>query len=1064
MEVTPSNSEKNFMFSRPSEYYKNMRPEYFSDSEVNYEIPLTEELFDLQMDLLSTKKLQSAFESFIVDLVLRLITPNIKPQTGPDGGGDGKVDAETYEASTDISDKWFSEEKGAKKGEKWAFAISCKFQWKPKIESDVKKIAETNRGYTRILFFSNQYIKSSVRTEIEKKLTTKFGIKVDIFDRLWCQQAVFQQNCLDIALTKLGFSDEYKKCVRKIGPMDRRRMERLEEIEKSILCPITGLNTTYVDSLLTTCILSRELNRPKTEVEGRFYRALCECENHGTPQQKFNIIYEYAWTLYFWFDDFEKTYDKYLSLKPFISEDCTVYRLEKITNLFSILRTAKEYGYIENEIIKKEFEYINSIKEILSKDTTKTACYLFICLRIQIWEIIYHIHDSSLFIDDLKKLKPLLLKAASCRDISFESQYKIIEMLSQKIEDSSEFDNIVDEMTEIIAKQRSELEAAKVRLARAEVYIKKKRWKDAVRQLSFCVYAFEKEEYIDELIKSSGLMGVALWELRLPYSAEAYLLKSVYFLIQKFRMTGQIPHILITSFEKLCEIELMLGRLVMYLNWYHLMMILANDSNYNTKPDFLNMNTIADNAWMCRLAVSNIPENIVSKLPSMLERLGFCNCSEYLKYILGYEEECDDDFLSFIKGENDKNIFIEQPIFEQFLSDLNISCEGDAYLQTTVNNFTFRIEYKNDYLIQQIGEILLASMEALLSTYNKFEIIPIHNNVIIKIILSKNENDIKQLENNRYELRINVQAFTDKILGKCLVKFIALAFTKNAVTKYDVVTLIEQKQYEEKMIDRVAVLQHTKQIIDEILGTNCKYCIEDWFLPTDKIYINRKSQEQQKLPNIIYKNEKQSNMTSYLINQDLSIWDGAGWNGCLVATDFSSPPILGLIFQNIEKGRIIVNEWKQAAIKSCPSIKIFIIKGINANNPYWYRVSIVPDFIKDKDDHDQYITLAYRNHTMTPKDNKNLELLEIEYKKFGTCILIPISINNDKNVTIQKEDLLYSLKLTKLYFFNAYEIKWGDEATFSLKYNDNPYIPEEYKNNAPVLEVLDHLKNKINNA
>ena len=98
---------------RPSEYYRRMRPEYFSDSEVIYEVPLTEELFDIQLNLLSTKKLQSAFESFIVDVAIRLITPNIKPQTGPDGGGDGKVDAETYETSADISDKWYSEEEGA---------------------------------------------------------------------------------------------------------------------------------------------------------------------------------------------------------------------------------------------------------------------------------------------------------------------------------------------------------------------------------------------------------------------------------------------------------------------------------------------------------------------------------------------------------------------------------------------------------------------------------------------------------------------------------------------------------------------------------------------------------------------------------------------------------------------------------------------------------------------------------------------------------------------------------------------------------------------------------------
>lgn len=89
-------------------YYRELRPEKFSDSKIEYEIPLTKELFEKQLKILSTKKMQSNFENFIVRCAERLITPNIKPQTGPDGGGDGKVDAETYEVTTDISDNGMS--------------------------------------------------------------------------------------------------------------------------------------------------------------------------------------------------------------------------------------------------------------------------------------------------------------------------------------------------------------------------------------------------------------------------------------------------------------------------------------------------------------------------------------------------------------------------------------------------------------------------------------------------------------------------------------------------------------------------------------------------------------------------------------------------------------------------------------------------------------------------------------------------------------------------------------------------------------------------------------------
>lgn len=169
-------------WSSPSAYYRELRPQYFSDTVVRYEIPLTQELFDLQLALLSTKKMQSVFENFVVAIAKRNITPNIKPQTGPDGGGDGKVDAETYEVSNDISDKWYSIEDTANGKEYWAFAISCKKQWKPKLTSDVAKIVATNRGYTKALFFTNQYVKSSTRADAEEDLTKQYGINVKIYD------------------------------------------------------------------------------------------------------------------------------------------------------------------------------------------------------------------------------------------------------------------------------------------------------------------------------------------------------------------------------------------------------------------------------------------------------------------------------------------------------------------------------------------------------------------------------------------------------------------------------------------------------------------------------------------------------------------------------------------------------------------------------------------------------------------------------------------------------------------------------------------------------------------
>ena len=160
-------------------YYRRLRGYLFSDTEIIYETKLTREVFDLKLQQLSQDKKQSEFENFALAAAARMVTPNIKPQTGPDGGGDGKVDGETYPVDKSISDKWWVTD-GCTGNQRWAIAISVQKKWKAKITGDVKKVVESQRGYTKLLFFTNQKIKSSTRHEEEDTLFEQYGIQVSI--------------------------------------------------------------------------------------------------------------------------------------------------------------------------------------------------------------------------------------------------------------------------------------------------------------------------------------------------------------------------------------------------------------------------------------------------------------------------------------------------------------------------------------------------------------------------------------------------------------------------------------------------------------------------------------------------------------------------------------------------------------------------------------------------------------------------------------------------------------------------------------------------------------------
>ena len=1039
-------------------YYRKLRPEEFSDSKIEYEIPLTKELFEKQLEILSTKKMQSNFENFIVRCAERLITPNIKPQTGPDGGGDGKVDAETYEVATDISDKWYVANGGASEKEKWAFAISCKKQWKPKVTTDIEKVANTNRGYTRVLFFSNQFIKSSTRVDIEKDLSNKFNIEVSIFDALWCTNAVFYHGCKDIALDCLNFSDEYKKKREIIGEIDKYRLDRLDEIENSILgVQINGVDTGYIGELQEACILSRGLERPRIETEGRFSRALRECEYHGSTQQKFNIIYDHAWTSFFWFEDIDAVHKDLLKLKEFVNDNCSVIRIEKMTNILTNLINAERAGLIDSKKIELEIKYIKELCNTLEKRGDKPSSLLFLRLYIAEQKLISRLLSKEPINEEIDAIRPLLLEAPSHLEISFEAQYQIITNLNKVIDDNPKYEDLVDELTSIVRKTNSEQAAARIEMDRAIALVNKKRFKQSIRHFSFCIHPFEKEECMEELIKTSGMMGIALYEIGLPFSAMAYLVKSASMLLETFYTSGNIPHLLMTVLQKLCEIELMLGRFVMYLNWYELMMIVSHNGQFSEEENFNETNMLHDGAWACRFAASDLENPVMSFLPDILERMEMFQSSECLKFYLGYADELDEEVRNIFTQDGWQDKMLNQPVFEQFLCDLNISTNGQAKLQTTVNNCTLYVTYKNSCQNQIVAEIFLGAIESMLATMEMFEVLTISPEVYIEITETNDKSELKQLvKSNEYLLCIN-KNYNDKDLWKCISMFIACFFSRNSMSKEDLMKMLQSKQDGEKLMDRVSNLLQVKQSISNVLGNIFKNKIEDWRKEKDKSYTLRRTSFEYNPKN--YSNKRQQNLSFHSINTEMDIWEGAGWSGCGFGFDQfePTPPIFGLAFENLERGKQIIAEWRAKSEKGEPSVIIYIIRGIDKGNPISYRVCVAPDVKKDELKEGRCFASMCRKHTMTPNTNWNLDTFERLYKQFGGCWFTAFQIDYNKQI-IMPENFKDTFKFTTIEFRNAWEIRLDDMAILALEPDDEPFIPEDKKNTAPILEVMDTIR------
>lgn len=266
-------------FPTPSQFYRNIRPEYFSDSKIESKVLLTKEQLAFELSQISTNQKHDNFENLCRRLAEKLITPNLIPQVGPTGGGDGKTDSETYPVSNYISDRWFISDNKWNENENWAFAISAKKDWKPKVKSDVKKIVETNRGYTKTYFFSNQKIRSKDKKETQDLINEKYGIELIILDAEWIIENVYSNHLLNEVVDSLSLSSLHRE-EKILGANDLLRTEKLSKIEETINNSDRTFEVDFqlVEDCLENAILSRMIELPKTVVIGKFERSKKICQ------------------------------------------------------------------------------------------------------------------------------------------------------------------------------------------------------------------------------------------------------------------------------------------------------------------------------------------------------------------------------------------------------------------------------------------------------------------------------------------------------------------------------------------------------------------------------------------------------------------------------------------------------------------------------------------------------------------------------------------------------------------------------------------------------------------
>lgn len=1068
----------------PAEFYKLRRPEYFSDSEITYETELPKEQLAFALNQISKNQKHDEFETLCRRLSEKLITPNLIPQVGPTGGGDGKTDSETYPVSKDISDRWFIPENGWNKDEKWAFAFSAKKTWKSKAKDDIINILSTKREYTRIYFITNQTPSSKNKKETQDQYIKEFKLDIVILDGEWILNEIYKNNLINLAVESLNLSEVYKKRKTILGKNDSTRIKRLKEIEDKINNTNNYFENDYqlVEDSIESSILSRMLEKPRHEVEGKFDRAIRYCKKVNNNKQWIRIRYERAWTYINWYNDVDSFISEFKHFKKLISNKSTISEIELYVNLFNLLIGVYFHSEIEQyEIhidIVNESNELNKILDNFIKDKSKPCTSLIATTYKTFLSLINKIIGGKSKGQIFSNLSSHLKKGENFIEYPFESFKYMIEEMGTFFPTEKEYDNLIETIASISEKRNSELAAGDTFLKRGIQKLDAEQYKESIIYFGKTIYKLAKEESIDRLYMTLICLAKAYESLGLMWASNNCLVSANSISVKSWHQSGIIDKRTYYCTKQLVFNELLLGRLPCFLAWYELFGVLSRQTDFTEDSQKISSEELIDRLLSVRIINTEQSKDIfLSSFPDIFDKLSLWLAQNACLYKLGYIDLILDDFKKAkINDENALDEYYQmvgnQPFKVQMIYDTNFLSGNELCISSTILGSEFIICFENNKEMLLIAETILAFFESFMATSLE-GVYPNAEKIYIKLKINK---DIKYIKfkivesSSNYVLDINNFNISGKSKNEIwieLIKFLCNILEKNFFIP-NPKNYIDNLFKKEEVNERLSIILDHKNFINNILGNKPKYLFNDWIkgktiknyplkrkepfsLVLDDKYINMNEDFQKvKTDNIGHNKRKVSSVI------DVKVWDKAKWNAFGYLYD---PTFVGAIigFENGEAGKSIFDNWIKNIGKDDINdiIKITIIKGVDKNNPFWYRVFISGNIENLKIKPGDLIYTTSRIHEMNAINSTNLDSLIKGFEKYQQFMLYPATTsNNGKNLIPHFDKAILKHSLTVK---NAWEIGENDMERVVINSDDTPVIPKDVED-APVLQILKNVK------
>lgn len=1011
---------------------RDLRPENYSDSAGRTDYELDAAVFDHHLETLTRRNQTHDFETFCRKLCERAICPNLRAQTGPDGGGDSKADGESFAVADELTDILFEGEANSGR-ERWAFAFSTKAQWQRKIREDVDGLIKTGRNYDRIICVTSQYIKSKARAVLEDELSKATGVPVTIHDRTWIIEQVIDHGRKDLAYNYLSVGTEITD-ESQLGPTDYSRLQQLKEIEQDLARAASGpgIGRDHVLDALVAAKLSRGIEKPRIETDGRFVRAIRLADKHGTLHQRIEARYERIWTAVWWHDDFGFLNDEYSAIEALAADASHARTLGFLVNLGQLLFTAVIHGHIGREAIQLD-KRVGHIAELLApmaadgerpnNQLEAEAALLHLDMN---WAATAR--DAEALTRIWNGYSDIIDRAKGLGEFDAKRIVNLIEVAEAVAGDDPAYSALIEKLADFVAERDGGTQGALLLLRRASKLGLDKHF-EMIRLLSKAVLELTKKENSHDLEDALSHLTIAYRSAGLGWAARATCIFALATMLIDAEEGERLPLRFGTLLKIWISLSLDLRHYPDFVVAIPFLKGVVASLPYSDDDKAAFTRQIQDFEVIAASQVLNLPDGDLARLadwPDILDQNQIFLTRTALLYALGYEEilRADGSIPDTETPENVSRTFSEmmsQPIgtdganIEAVLNDAAIP----QRFVTHILGMAVEIHAPPSDNGILVSEMLLSSLEAFLATAIEHRIMPHTEKFAIEVIEADTvEQPAFSIDRDQmlgtllWPTSLPPTRFSEQETIRELWPNVAAQLLDATCIIPDTAKVLTALTREERAVDRMTIATTSPNSYHRIFN---RYLTRAADLTETELqsYAPRARPEIERIDiaGIVAEQSGKSRAEILACEPggeshrdrgirsviDLHLWDAANWRGAgFLGNEPGYPPFYALLFQDEAAATKIFERWREryGAYDEADDIRLSIIRRMPGLDPHHYSIQISANADRAEMESGRIVGFTARSLVTEAKSDQNLETFLAMYRQFGAYYLIP-AIWND---------------------------------------------------------------------